>query len=207
MGICGRRRRLGDRLSRPCRTRYEVHGSSALVNLGEASIVVRRRGLLEVVDLGFRFVAGVHPALFARLAAVTLLPCWVLCALARWLLDWGWRRSGCLPSALSTAGARRFHDRRRAPDVFGVDQRASGAQAVPAAAADLSRRSDRDPLADRARLARASVSGPWRGSRRRSSTRRCCSKALRAGSKRCAAARVFHAIMAGARSSCCACSA
>jgi hypothetical protein len=60
------------------------------VNLGEASIVVRRRGLLEVVDLAFRFVAGVQPALFARLAAITLLPCWLACALARWLLGWGW---------------------------------------------------------------------------------------------------------------------
>jgi hypothetical protein len=60
------------------------------VNLGEASIVVRRRSLLEVVDLGFRFVAGVNVGLFARLALVTLLPCWVMCALARFLLEWSW---------------------------------------------------------------------------------------------------------------------
>lgn len=72
------------------------------MNLGEASIVVRRRGLLEVVDLGFRFVAGVHPALFARLAALTLLPCWILCALSRWVLAFSWPAVWLLALSLAT---------------------------------------------------------------------------------------------------------
>ena len=72
------------------------------MNLGEASIVVRRRSLLEVVDLGFRFVAGLNVGLFTRLAAVTLLPCWVLCALARWLLNWGWLAVWLLALSLAT---------------------------------------------------------------------------------------------------------
>jgi len=72
------------------------------VNLGEASIVVRRRGLLEVVDLAFRFVAGVAPRLFVRLAAATLLPCWLLCAFARWFLQWSWLSLWLLALALAT---------------------------------------------------------------------------------------------------------
>jgi hypothetical protein len=72
------------------------------LNLGEASIVVRRRSLLEVVDLGFRFVSGVNAPLFARLAAATLLPCWVLCALARLLLEWTWPAIWVLALSLGT---------------------------------------------------------------------------------------------------------
>jgi hypothetical protein len=72
------------------------------VNLGEASIVVRRRGLLEVVDLAFRFVAGVAPVLFARLAAVTLLPCWLVCAVARWAFGWSWLAVWFLALTLAT---------------------------------------------------------------------------------------------------------
>jgi hypothetical protein len=72
------------------------------LNLGQASIVVRRRSLLEVVDLAFRFVSGVNVGLFARLAMVTLVPCWVLCALARFFLEWGWPAIWLLALSLLT---------------------------------------------------------------------------------------------------------
>jgi hypothetical protein len=59
------------------------------VNLGEASIVLRHRPPLEVVDLTLRFVRGVAPKQFLKLGAFFLLPAWGLCLLARWA-DFEW---------------------------------------------------------------------------------------------------------------------
>lgn len=46
------------------------------MNLGEATIVLRHRSGLEVIDLALRFVRSVAPAKFLKLSAVFLLPAW-----------------------------------------------------------------------------------------------------------------------------------
>lgn len=46
------------------------------MNLGEATIVLRHRSGLEVIDLALRFVRSVGPTQFLKLSAVFLLPAW-----------------------------------------------------------------------------------------------------------------------------------
>ena len=53
------------------------------MNVWEARIVVRERGLAEIVDLAVRFALVLGRGLYARLAACLLLPAYALC----WLLD------------------------------------------------------------------------------------------------------------------------
>ncbi len=60
------------------------------MNLGQASIVVRPRGGLEVFDLAFRFARALGGRLYLRLFAVVVLPCWLLTLLLHWYLEWSW---------------------------------------------------------------------------------------------------------------------
>lgn len=60
------------------------------MNLTSAGIVLRERTLLEVLDLALRFVFGLAPGTYARVAALTLLPAFVLVSGLRWGLEWGW---------------------------------------------------------------------------------------------------------------------
>lgn len=48
------------------------------MNLGEATVVLRHRGALEVVDLSIRFVRALSPVRFAKLGALVLLPAYAL---------------------------------------------------------------------------------------------------------------------------------
>ncbi len=60
------------------------------MNLGEASIVLRHRPGLEVVDLTLRFVRSVAPKLFVKMGAVVLLPVYGSLILLRHLeVEWG----------------------------------------------------------------------------------------------------------------------
>ncbi len=60
------------------------------MNLARASIVVRQRGVLEVLDLACRFVVERGSSLYLRLAALVLLPCVAFTfALARFF-EWSW---------------------------------------------------------------------------------------------------------------------
>ena len=72
------------------------------MNLGRASVVVRQRSLLEVVDLAFRFVFGLAPGLYARLSAAVLLPCLAICALLRHFYAWDWFEIWVLAAAFGT---------------------------------------------------------------------------------------------------------
>lgn len=59
------------------------------MNLGEATIVLRHRPALEVVDLTLRFVRSVAPKAFLKLSAVLLPPAWAaLVALRHAGVDW-----------------------------------------------------------------------------------------------------------------------
>jgi hypothetical protein len=59
------------------------------MNLGQASIVLRHRQALEVVDLTLRFVRSMAPKHFLKLSALFLLPVWLLTIGARHLeVEW-----------------------------------------------------------------------------------------------------------------------
>jgi len=63
------------------------------VNLGEASIVLRHRPALEVVDLTLRFIRSVAPKQILRLGSIVLLPLWAGLIAVReagvpWALVW-----------------------------------------------------------------------------------------------------------------------
>ncbi len=53
------------------------------MNLGHATIVLRHRPGLEVVDLALRFVRSVAPKLFVKLGTLVLLPAWGALVLLR----------------------------------------------------------------------------------------------------------------------------
>ncbi len=95
------------------------------MNPNACRVVLRRRGPLEVFDLSLRFVQA-HPAVFARLVAVTVGPLLPLAALACWLLD-GHPALVLIPLALAPAlqapatvlaGRLLFADRIRVRDVL-----------------------------------------------------------------------------------------
>lgn len=59
------------------------------MNLGQASIVLRHRKALEVVDLTLRFVRGIAPKHFLKLSALFLLPAWLATVGARHMeVEW-----------------------------------------------------------------------------------------------------------------------
>jgi hypothetical protein len=60
------------------------------MNLQRASVVLRERPLLEVLDLSLRFVLGIDVRIYVRLALVLLGPALAACLAARWLLEWEW---------------------------------------------------------------------------------------------------------------------
>ena len=60
------------------------------MNLADATIVLRPRGVAELFDLACRFCAQNALALYLRLAAVTLLPGLVACLVLRYAQDASW---------------------------------------------------------------------------------------------------------------------
>lgn len=60
------------------------------MNLARAAIVLRPRGVAELLDLAFLVLGSRSVMLFARLAALVLLPCYALCLALRYALDWSW---------------------------------------------------------------------------------------------------------------------
>lgn len=60
------------------------------MNLAEARVVLRPRSLAEIFDLALRFASDPAATLYAKLAALTLLPAWVMCIAAHWGAGWSW---------------------------------------------------------------------------------------------------------------------
>jgi hypothetical protein len=60
------------------------------MNLGASAIVLRPRALAETLDLACRLSCGLALGLYARLAAVVLLPCFALCLVLRYAMDCTW---------------------------------------------------------------------------------------------------------------------
>ena len=60
------------------------------MNLDAARIVLRPRGVSEIFDLALRFATAPAAKLYAKLAAITLLPAWALCVAARYALEFEW---------------------------------------------------------------------------------------------------------------------
>ncbi|MCA9661759.1 MAG: hypothetical protein KC486_25700 [Myxococcales bacterium] len=72
------------------------------MNLAAIRVVLRPRGQAEILDLAALWCFGVDRGLFARLAAIVLLPSLALCAGARGLLGWSWADVWLLAAALAT---------------------------------------------------------------------------------------------------------
>jgi hypothetical protein len=72
------------------------------MNLAAIRVVLRPRTQAEILDLAALWCFGVDRGLFARLAALVLLPSLALCAGARGLLGWAWVDVWLLAAALAT---------------------------------------------------------------------------------------------------------
>lgn len=72
------------------------------MNLAEARVVLRPRSLVEILDLALRFTADPAATLYAKLAALVLLPAWLLCIAAHWAAGWSWEMVWLLALALAT---------------------------------------------------------------------------------------------------------
>ncbi len=60
------------------------------MNLADARVVLRPRGQAELLDLAMRWCFGADRWLYARLAALVLLPSLGACVAARWWGEWAW---------------------------------------------------------------------------------------------------------------------
>ncbi len=60
------------------------------MNLGASAVVLRPRGIAEILDLACALATSRALGLFARLACFTLLPGLVLCVGLRHVFDWHW---------------------------------------------------------------------------------------------------------------------
>lgn len=60
------------------------------MNLGQATVVLRHRSALEVVDLTLRFVRAIGPVAFVKLGALVLWPAWILILVLRYGLEMNW---------------------------------------------------------------------------------------------------------------------
>jgi hypothetical protein len=72
------------------------------LKLDEARVVLRPRSLAEILDLALRFASDPAATIYAKLAALTLLPAWVLSLAAHWGLGWSWGAVWLLALALVT---------------------------------------------------------------------------------------------------------
>jgi hypothetical protein len=72
------------------------------LKLDEARVVLRPRSLAEILDLALRFATDPAATLYAKLGALTLLPCWMLCMAAHWGAGWSWGGVWLLALALAT---------------------------------------------------------------------------------------------------------
>lgn len=72
------------------------------MNLDGARVVLRPRSLSEIFDLALRFASAPAATLYAKLAALTLLPAWCLCVAAHYGLGWSWPVVGLLAIAFAT---------------------------------------------------------------------------------------------------------
>ena len=60
------------------------------MKLDQARVVLRPRTTAEILDLALRFASDPAAAIYAKLAALTLLPAWMLCMASHWVLGWKW---------------------------------------------------------------------------------------------------------------------
>lgn len=72
------------------------------MDLGRARVVLRPRGLAEILDLAVRVYAGPALPLIARLSLLSLLPAYALTIAARWGLGWEWPLVWALALSLAT---------------------------------------------------------------------------------------------------------
>lgn len=72
------------------------------MNLADVRVVLRPRALGEILDLAALWCFAVDRGLYARLAAIVLLPSLGLCAAARWLGEWSWSEVWILAIVLGT---------------------------------------------------------------------------------------------------------
>lgn len=72
------------------------------MKLDEARIVLRPRSTVEILELGLRFCSDPAARIYAKLAALTLAPAWVLCLAARWAWEWEWVSVWVLALVLAT---------------------------------------------------------------------------------------------------------
>jgi hypothetical protein len=72
------------------------------MKLDEARVVLRPRSLAEILDLALRFASDPAATIYAKLAALTLLPAWVLSLAAHWGLGWSWGAVWLLALAFAT---------------------------------------------------------------------------------------------------------
>ena len=97
------------------------------MNLRDARIVLRPRGLSDVLDLALRACVTLHRPLFLRLTALTLVPLALALVGARrlWHVDWAWLWLVALMAAAPlsglftiAAGQLLFAEEVRVGDVF-----------------------------------------------------------------------------------------
>jgi hypothetical protein len=60
------------------------------MNLLDSRVVLRLRGVPELLDLAFRVTLQANGRVYLRLSAVTLLPCFAACLGLRYLAHWRW---------------------------------------------------------------------------------------------------------------------
>lgn len=72
------------------------------MNLSNAQIILRPRMLSEIFDLGLRFYGTLGAKLYAQLAGIVLLPCFLLCVGCYLLWDWHPLSVWALAVALAT---------------------------------------------------------------------------------------------------------
>jgi len=78
------------------------------MNLADARVVLRPRGQGELLDLAALWCFAADRALYARLAAVVLLPSLAACCAARWLGQWSWWEVWGLAIGLCTVAQGAF---------------------------------------------------------------------------------------------------
>lgn len=72
------------------------------MNLADARVVLRPRTQAEILDLAALWCFAADRWLYARLAALVLLPSLAACVAARWLGEWSWVQVWSLAAALGT---------------------------------------------------------------------------------------------------------
>ncbi len=71
------------------------------MNLESARVVLRPRTASEILDLAFRFAAGLGSSVYLRLAAIVVPPCLLVCGAAYFASDGNWPVVWCVAAMLA----------------------------------------------------------------------------------------------------------